>query len=412
MHKRLALATSAIVVVIVLVAATAIAALRTTEGRVNEAREIDRRLATIDQLRNETRDMALSARRKILSGDLKEQQRVLAIIQNIRIERTKLNPRASLVKGAELEAQLDEYAASLVHAMSFDDDNAVARLSRFEDELARIRAPLSLAFDDIISRERSRREELRSAESLARAARWAVLVASVLSLLLVVTTARSVVRKLAPLGETAGLLKSRNELIAAAAELRAPLETMLTDAAQLRTHTKNTHDARLLDNIARNVSRVNGMLTELLDVTALQTGNTALRREPVDATMLVDGAIRDHRELALQRELKLRYESQLSITVFVDRERIRHVVDSLLQIAIAAARPGAELVLQVAAAGRGVRFAIIEPGPGADPIAIQDLALHLCSRVVEAHGGRLGMQASTISRTYWFTLPNEQSLLR
>jgi signal transduction histidine kinase len=38
--------------------------------------------------------------------------------------------------------------------------------------------------------------------------------------------------------------------------------------------------------------------------------------------------------------------------------------------------------------------------------------LQQCDRIVEAHGGRLGIQSSPISRTYWFTLPAEPVLLR
>jgi hypothetical protein len=69
-------------------------------------------------------------------------------------------------------------------------------------------------------------------------------------------------------------------------------------------------------------------------------------------------------------------------------------------------------VVHIAAARGDIRFAIIEPGPGIEPSADYEAVLQLCEQVIEAHGGRLGIQTSSISRTYWFALPTEPSLLR
>lgn len=197
-RKRILFAAFAVVLVLVLVAGTAIVALRATETHVSEAGAIDARLVLVDRLRTESRELAMSARRSLLSGETADQQRVFAIIQDMRVARAKLGARTAFANGPVLEADLDEYIASLTHAMSFHDENAVVRLSRFEDELARIRKPLTADFDGIVSRERTRRQELHSALTLGRSARWAVLIATVLAIGLVISTARTVARKLAP----------------------------------------------------------------------------------------------------------------------------------------------------------------------------------------------------------------------
>lgn len=410
-RRRLVLVHVSLVLVIALGAATALLALRSTHEQATQSREIDHRLALLDHLRAETRELALSARRFVLSGDLKEQQRVLAIVHEMKAERDKLQARATLAKGAVLEADLEEYVAALMHAMTVDDEDALARLARFEDELARIRNPLVMTFDEIVSHEQSRRDALRSAQTLARGAQWAVLIASILGIVLAIGAVMVVLRKLSSRTET-HVTRSRNELVAAAGELRRPLEAIISETSRLRMQSREALDAQALESIAIHASRVNGMLAELLDVTAIQTGSTTLRREQCDAATILDRAIKDHRDAATERGVRLRYEAQLAVNVFADRERIRHVLDSLLQIAIDAARPGAELVVHVAHAEGGVRFAIIEAGPGTSDAPPNELALHLCSRVIEAHGGRLGVQTSAISRTYWFTLPAEPSLLR
>jgi signal transduction histidine kinase len=332
-----------LVVVIGLSAATAVIALRSTREQAARSREIDHRVALLDGLRAQTRELALSARRYVLGGDMMEQQRVIAIVHAMKADREKLHARDTLAKGAILEADLEEYIAALDDAMSVDDDDAVTRLAQFEDQLVKIRGPLAMTFDDIISSERARRDTLRSAQTLATGAQWAVLIASVLGALLVIDAARVGLRR--------------------------------------------------------------------VDRSGMQTGIPALRRELCEATDLADQAVRTHRGTATERGVRMRCEAQRSVTVFADRDHIRHVLGSLLQLALAGARRGAELVIHVAAADGGVRFAIIEPGPGTDGTPANDLALYLSSRVVEAHGGRLGVQTSSISRTYWFSLPTEPSLL-
>lgn len=342
------LANAAIVLVIALGAITALLALRSKSHRVEETSQIDHRLAIIDRLRAESRELGQSARRYILSGDLKEQQRVLSIVHEMKKEREQLGARVSLEGGALLEADLDEYIAALKNAMWFDDKDPIVRLSRFEDELAKIRVPLSVRFEDVISRERSRRDVLRSAHWLARSARWAVLVASLLGAGLVIGSVVGVLRKLAS----------------------PSLETTVASA------------------------------------------RSGLRRERLETADLVGQALDDHRNTARERGIRLRFEMPPSVTVVADRERIGYVLDSLFAIAIDSARPNAELVVHIATARGDIRFAIIEPGPGLEPSSNYDAALQVCEQVIEAHGGRFGVQTSSISRTYWFALPIEPAVLR
>jgi hypothetical protein len=409
--RRIVLANIAVVAVVVLIAVTAVVALRTTRQNLEEARAIDHRLAVIDRLRTETRELQLSARRFVMTGDLEEQQRVFAIVQDMRAQRARLGPATAFKHAARLFADLDEYVAALTALMSVEDSDPIARLSAFEDDLARIRAPLAGTFDEIVSAQRMQRESLRSADTLARGAQWGVGIAGALAVLLLGFATVDMRNAGSGRDARSSLTRSRNELLAAATDLRAPLENIIAESSRLRLGQHDAMTTRGLEDIAKHASRVNAMLAELLDVSAIQTGATALRREPVDAGKLVARVIEDHVGEAEQRGIRLRYDSPLGTAVFADRERIKYVLSSLLEVSIASVRSGAELAVHVAAMEAGIRFTIIEPGPGTDSHFGHDLALHLCSRVVEAHGGRLGIQTSAISRTYWFTLPTEPALL-
>jgi hypothetical protein len=184
----------AIVVVIIVGVAAALGALRTAAHQADEARRIDTELVVLHGLRADTREMALSARRYILGGDRKEALRIQAIVAAMRAARAQVGPHSGLPKRQELEAALDEYIASLSNAIEIAEVDTIARLSHFEDELVRVRAPLSSVFDDIVSRERTARASLRSVDRLIPVAQWAVLAAGFIGILSALSAAAFVLR--------------------------------------------------------------------------------------------------------------------------------------------------------------------------------------------------------------------------
>jgi len=186
LRKRLVLGTSTIVLVILLSAVTAFVALRSTRNQLRQSRDIDHRLALLDRLRGQTRELGLSTRRYMISLDLKEKLRVTAIADEMKRDREALDARHTIAMGPVLEADIDQYVVALLALMSDYEDEPIARLMHFEDELVRIHAPLSTTFDAIIAVQRSRRDELRSAQTLARGAQWTVSIASLLGVLLVI----------------------------------------------------------------------------------------------------------------------------------------------------------------------------------------------------------------------------------
>jgi hypothetical protein len=193
-RRRILLGHGVIVVVILVGVAAALGALRTATGQASEARRIDAELATLHGLRADAREMGQSARRFILGGDRQEKLRIQAIVAAMHAARAQVGPEAGFPKRQELETALDEYIASLSNAIEIAEPDTVARLSHFEDELVRVRAPLSMVFDDIVSRERTARQSLRSDDRLIPAAQWAVLAAGVIGIVAALLAAAFVLR--------------------------------------------------------------------------------------------------------------------------------------------------------------------------------------------------------------------------
>jgi signal transduction histidine kinase len=424
LRKRLLLGHASIVLVIVLSTATALVALRSTIRQTERTSEIDRRIALIDHLRSDARELARSARRFLLTGDGKEQQRVLAIEAEMNQERTGIAKREQA-----LDDGLDNYIGAVVRNLGNDRADLGTALARFEDDLIRARGSLSVAFDGVIARERAKLDASRSSQRLARGAQLALVIAAALGVLLTIGSTlamRFLLRRYAERtrgaeGAVEWVMTQRKELLAASDELRAPLAKIVTQAAELRTKARPEDEARVLQSMAASASRVDDLLRQLLDVTAVQAGTVSLHRVPCDVSTLADRAIKQHREAAHERGIRLRFEASLSLTVTADSDRISSVLAALLGLAITSARIGAEIVMSAAPTDDGVRFAVIDAGvtlpiPSASQPAVapppSDLALQLSQRVIEAHGGRFGIESATAGRTYWFTLPTEPRFLR
>lgn len=423
-RKRLLLGHVSIVLVIVLSAATALVALRSTIHQAERRSQVERRIARIEQLRAEARELGRSARRFLLTGDFKEQQRVLAIQSEMDRERKLVATREHA-----LDYGLDKYVGTVIDSLSSDHAEPSMALTRFEDDLIRVRGPLSVAFDAIVARERAALDASRLSQRVAISAQWALMIAAALGVVLTIGSTilvsvllrRYAVRARGAEAVADRATTHRKELLAASDDLRGPLAQIMTQTAELRTRERSENDLLKLQSIASSASRVDHLLHRLLDISGVQMGTVSLRREPCDAATLIDQAIREHRDAAHERGVRLRFETRLSLTVCVDRDRIADALASLVGFAITCARSGAEIELIAAPSQDGVRFAVVDVGVTVPtpnvfrPAAVaspDDLALHLSQRVVEAHGGRMGIEAAAAGRTYWFTLPTEPRMLR
>lgn len=423
-RKRLILGQVSISIVIMLSTAAAFIALGSTARQAERTKEIDRRLDVLGRIHDDARSLARSARRYLLTGDFKEQQRVYALEDEMKTLRDRIaKPRGD--QSTALDRSLDEYTTAVIFAMSNNRDDLAKTIAHFEDELARVRNQLGTTLEDVIARERAQVDASHSTERFTRGARWALLFAAVLGVSLSLGSLLSMLRLLSTLAArkraseeiAERVARARRELLAASTELRSPLDDIIEYCADLRSHEASNSTVAAIETSATRVAR---LLVDVLDVSGLQAGTVTLFRQSCDAATLVERAIKHHRSTALDRGIRLGFEARLALNVSADRERIEHVLTTLLGLAIAAARVGAHIAVSAEAINDGVRFAIVDSAVSSvpamfEPIAVaptDELAMQLCHRVIEAHGGRFGVGAAGAGRTYWFTLPTEPSVLK
>ncbi len=212
-------------------------------------------------------------------------------------------------------------------------------------------------------------------------------------------------------------------------DLRSPLTGVMA-SLQILEMTWDQSDEQGFDDLRRALDSsqaMSSMINSLLDVAKIEAGELELQPEPTDLCDAVDGAIRSlgglTREVALEME-----RPDPPVTIDVDRALITRVIGNLLGNAIKFTSTGGRIDVRVTPVAGGGRLEVSDTGMGV-PEEFREkifekfgqvearenrarsgtgLGLTFCKLVVEAHGGRVGVDSELGSgSTFWFELPAE-----
>jgi signal transduction histidine kinase len=190
----------------------------------------------------------------------------------------------------------------------------------------------------------------------------------------------------------------------------------------------STKQSDLLFAARDDCERLQGIVDDLLDLSRIQAGKVELHRRAVSAAALLSHAEGEHRQLAREQQLDLRLATPAEARlVLADPDRVRLVFANLITNAIRHTPAGGTIELGATLADDAVRFTITDSGSGiasehlprlferffqvpGTPTGGAGLGLYICKEVVEAHGGRVGVEPapSGPGSVFWFTLPAAQ----
>ena len=216
-------------------------------------------------------------------------------------------------------------------------------------------------------------------------------------------------------------------------ELRTPLASLkaLTETLQDGALDDPPAARRFIDQIQVEVDALSQMVTELLELSRIESGRLALDLQPVAPCDLLDSAARRMQLQSERAGLTLRVECVDDLPkVKVDAQRLEQVLVNLIHNATKFTRAGGEVVLFVEAVsgegpyGEAIRFAVRDTGIG---IPMDDvsriferfyrvdksragtgtgLGLSIAKHIVEAHKGRIWAESiEGQGSTFYFTMP-------
>ncbi len=216
-----------------------------------------------------------------------------------------------------------------------------------------------------------------------------------------------------------------NELAQIVHDLKNPLssialETELLDARGVSCHGFDA--AQAMARIRRNVRFLDRLIYDLLDVCTLSDGRFALHRARCDLSRLLATVI--DRVVPLADRHRVVLDAPYPVEAVVDELRIERVVANLLDNALKYTPSSATIVVVVTREATSANVSIRDSGPGLSSADIallfepyrrgnsargksgSGLGLFVSKQIVEAHGGRIGVESvSGVGARFFFALP-------
>lgn len=219
----------------------------------------------------------------------------------------------------------------------------------------------------------------------------------------------------ATLARLQAALESERRLIADAShELRTPLTNLRgTVEVALRRPRDAADYERTLQDCRAEIERLCRLVEELLVLSRADAGQLSIGAAPCDLGTVARAATRAYATRAGEAGIELRLEA-CSAAVSGDADRLRGIIDNLLDNALRYAPPGSAIDVAVRCEGRDGVLSVRDRGPGlteeqqahvfdrfyrADPARQRasggaGLGLAIAKVVAEAHGGRLAVSSA------------------
>jgi signal transduction histidine kinase len=160
----------------------------------------------------------------------------------------------------------------------------------------------------------------------------------------------------------------RRDFVANAShELRTPLTSIRGFVEALEDGAKDEPGTaeRFLGKIRTHADRMASLVEDLLELSRLESGARAPEPDAMRPADVAAEVVASFAEQAARKPLALRHEARGAPTVVTDRERVRRILENLVDNAVKYTPAGGHVVVTTLAdAGGGVRVQVKDDGPG------------------------------------------------
>ena len=217
--------------------------------------------------------------------------------------------------------------------------------------------------------------------------------------------------------ELAELNNIKNQFLGMAAhDLRNPLAIIINYSEFIEEEGENLSKDQLefISQIKSSTKFMLNLVTDLLDVTAIEAGKINLNLESVDLITLLKNIIALNKPLAVKKIINILFtSSENSITLLLDRGKIEQVITNLITNAIKYSYSKTEILVELKKTDSEVIISVKDQGQGIEEKEINllfkpfqktsvkstagekstGLGLYIVKRIVDGHKGRIWVES-------------------
>jgi signal transduction histidine kinase/CheY-like chemotaxis protein len=223
--------------------------------------------------------------------------------------------------------------------------------------------------------------------------------------------------------------RSKDEFLSTVShELRTPLNAILGWASMLRSGSLDTRGAaRAIHVIYDNAQRQRQLIDDLLDISRMMTGRTALELQELDLGHVITSAVESVMPQAEAKGLRLRLARRAAVRLVADARRLEQIFLNLLANAVKFTPAGGQIEVTVTTGEHVAEIRVADTGVGIEPAFLPyvfdpfrqadsqstrthgglGLGLSIAKRLVDAHEGNIRAESEGPGKgtTFIMTLP-------
>lgn len=213
-------------------------------------------------------------------------------------------------------------------------------------------------------------------------------------------------------------------MVMASHELKTPLTVILASLQILEMEMKNDVRSEFVEKTVKQVKKLSGLITNLLDVSKIQAGKLILNISEIDIKTIIEEVVNNLQQTTKKQTLNFNKENK-PLMANVDKEKIEQALINILSNAIKYNKDNGKVSIEAGIKGRNIVVSVIDEGIGIDAKDIENIflrfyrasgaassysgsgvGLYISAEIIKGHSGKIWAESEVgKGSSFHFSIP-------